>query len=388
MYAIQSREVEVREDETTYVEFQSRRILVQGQARRGGAPLSGAAIAFDPGTSAARMSVSFGRQGPPPSPTEPRYLAAVASDDGYYELLVDEPGEYRVSTSASGLGLPSKTVTIPDVESFSLDLDYGGSTVSGRVIDKETESPIAGAFVSARSTNPSARGSGTSIQVGPDGLFELQLDSGEFTLLVQAEGYATAEKKVAVEEGGPNDVVFALSSGLEIAGRVVDAHGRGMGNLQVLAVEDSTDVSTPPLRLGFGFSLPDGTFRLDDLAPGRYNLLAFGAAAFAFLPSVSSGTEDLDLALRPGVKVEVFVVDSKKAPVPNALVALAAIEGKKARGPQVAVDSSGRIELLVPRGNVTIKAAVMNGPEGLATVAVSENATARVEIVLAPIETK
>ncbi|HEY7698148.1 MAG TPA: carboxypeptidase-like regulatory domain-containing protein, partial [Vicinamibacteria bacterium] len=40
MYAIQTREIEVREDETTYVELHSRRILVQGQVRRGGAGCS------------------------------------------------------------------------------------------------------------------------------------------------------------------------------------------------------------------------------------------------------------------------------------------------------------------------------------------------------------
>jgi hypothetical protein len=80
--------------------------------------------------------------------------------------------------------------------------------------------------------------------------------------------------------------------------------------------------------------------------------------------------------------VEVLVVDADGAPVANAIVAVAAIDGRKVRGVQGAADGSGRLELGAPRGNLTIKAAVLNGPEGMGTVAVSENAIARVEIVL------
>jgi protocatechuate 3,4-dioxygenase beta subunit len=384
MYAIQSREVDVAEGETTYVEFHSRRVLVQGQARRGGSPLSGAAIALSPLSSGSRMSVRFGSQGRPPSLPGPRYLAAIAGEDGYYELLVDEPGEYRLSASANGVGLPSRTVTIPDAESLSLDLDFGGALVSGRVVDKETEAPVAGAFVTARPVIPSTSGSGTGLQAGPDGLFEIELDPGEFTIAASADGYATAEEKIAVEEGGRSDLVFALSTGLRITGRVVDANGRGLGNLGVMAVEDSPDLAAVSMRMGFAMTIPDGSFSLGELARGRYNILVAGdLAGFAFLPSVPSGTEDLELPLRAGGKVEVSVVDAEGARVANAIVAVAGIDGRKVRGVQGAADGSGRLELKAPRGNLTIKAAVLNGPEGMSTVAVSENATARVEIVLA-----
>ena len=384
MYAIQSREVDVAEGETTYVEFHSRRVLVQGQVRRGGSPLSGAAIALSPSSSGGRMSVRFGSRGSLPSLPGPRYLAAIAGEDGYYELLVDEPGEYRLSASANGVGLPSRTVTIPDVESLSLDLDFGGALVSGRVVDKETEAPVAGAFVMARSTKPSAGASGAGLQVGPDGVFEIELEPGEFTLAVNADGYATAEEKIAVGEGGRSDLVLALGSGLRIRGRVVDANGRGLGNLMVMAVEDSPDLSAVSMRMGFAMTIPDGSFSLEGLARGRYNILAVGdLAGFAFLPAVASGTEDLELPLRSGGKVEVLVVDAEGAPVANAIVGVAAINGRKVRGVQSRADGSGRLELKAPRGNLTIKAAVLNGPEEMATVAVSENAIARVEIVLA-----
>jgi hypothetical protein len=90
---------------------------------------------------------------------------------------------------------------------------------------------------------------------------------------------------------------------------------------------------------------------LDELARGRYNLLAVGdLAGFAFLPSVPSGTEDLELTLRPGGKVEGLVVDAQGAPVANAIVAVAAIDGRKVRGVQSRADGSGRLELRAPQG--------------------------------------
>jgi hypothetical protein len=131
-------------------------------------------------------------------------------------------------------------------------------------------------------------------------------------------------------------------------------------------------------------TIPDGGFELANLARGRYNLLGLGGSAgFAFLPAVASGAEDSELTLRPGGKVEVLVVDAEGASVANAIVAVVAIDGRKVRGVQGQADGSGRLELEAPNGNLTIKAGVMNGPEGMATVALSENATARVQVTVA-----
>ncbi len=385
-FTVQTREVEIAEGETTYVEFHPRSVLVQGQVRRGGSPLSGVEIELWPDSPG--FSASFGGLAVSGSPTAgPRYLIGMSGDDGYYELLVGEPGEYSVSASAYGVGFPPRTVSIPDVESLSLDLDFGGATVSGRVVDKETEAPLAGAFVMARPKTPSATSSGAGLQVGPDGIFELELEPGEFTIVVRADGYGTAEEKITVSEGGRSDLVLALSSGFQIAGRVIDANGRGLGNLRVMAVEDTPDVSVRPTILPSGMTRLDGGFNLENLARGRYNLLASGGGAgFAFLSSVPSGAKDLELVLRPGGKVEVLVVDPEGAPVANAIVGVVAIDGKKTRGAQGEVDARGRLEIGAPQGTLTIKAAVMDGPEGMGTVALTANGTARLEIVVAQAE--
>jgi hypothetical protein len=378
-FTVQTREVEIVEGETTYVEFHPRRIVVQGQARRA---LSAVEIELWP--TGAGFTAMYGgvEPGGPPS-SGPRYLMGMSGEDGYFEILVGEPGEYHVSASGYGVGLPSRTVTIPDVEVLSMDLDFGGATVSGRVVDRETEAPVSEAFVLAAPTNQSMSSMEAEVQAGPDGFFELALEPGEFTLVVRAEGYATAEKKIAVAETGRSDLLFALSPGLRITGRVLDASGRGVGSLRVWSVVDSPDISTPPLRIGVARTISDGSFLVDELARGRYNVLAGGGdVGFAFLPSIDSGTEDLQMVLRPGGKIEVLVVDSQGAPVPQAIVAVAAIDGRKIRGVQGSADERGRLQLMAPRGNLTIKAALLNGPEGLAAVSLSENGIARVQVVL------
>jgi hypothetical protein len=308
----------------------------------------------------------------------------MSGEDGYYEVLVGEPGEFTVSASAYGVGLPMRTVSIPEVETFTLDLDFGGARVSGRVVDRETDRPIAGASVSATSTSPPGLSSG--LEVSADGSFELVLEPGEFTLSVRADGYGRLEETILVGEGGRGDLVLALSRGFPIRGRVVDASGRGVGGLRVMAIEDSSDIATPPAFTNSENTIPDGIFEIRDLGRGRYNLLA-GAPTlgFGYVLSVPAGTEDLELVLRPGGKVEVLVVDENGAPVPYAQVGLVAIGGRKVRGIQSQTDARGRLTLPVPAGSLRIKSVLSNRGEGMSAVAVSENETARVSIVLAQI---
>jgi hypothetical protein len=378
-YTVQRLEVEIVDGETTYVEFQPRQVVVQGQVTRGGTAFSGVEIELMPTGPA--YTASYGGVTGGPRKIGPRYLLGMSGEDGYYELLVGEPGEYTVSASAYGVGLPWRTVTIPDVETFTLNLDFGGARVSGRVVDKETESPVAGAFVSAISTSLPRLSSG--LQVGADASFELELEPGEFTLAVRADGYGRREETILVGEGGRSDVVLALSPGSPIKGRVLDASGRGVGNQRVLAIEDSSDIRTPPAFTRLENTIADGTFEIPDLGPGRYNLLAGSPSlGFAYALSVRPGTDEIELVLRPAGKVEVFVVDGEGTPVSSAIVGLVAINGRKIRGLQSMTDANGRLELQAPAGNLTIKAVLANGPEGMSSVAVSENQTARVRIVL------
>jgi hypothetical protein len=384
--AIQTEQVEIVEGETAYVELYSRRVLVQGQVRRGGSALAGVEIELHAKDAGMGSSVSYGMNGNPAPLSGPQYLMALSGEDGYYELLVDKPGEYMVSANAQGLGLPMKTLVIPDVDAVTIDLDFDAASVSGRVIDKDTEAPVAGAHVYARPADPGSRFDGAGLQIGSDGSFELELEPSDYIVSAQAEGYATREERLRVSANGANDLTIALTAGFRIAGRVVDASGRGRGNLRILAVLDLPDVSARTSNASANMTVADGSFVLDGLAKGRYNLLADSGTDFALAAGVDAGTEDLELTLAPGGAVEVSVIDSDGNPVAKASLGITAVDGRKARGLFAMTGPDGRGRIAVPRGNVLIKAA-LDEREASAAVAVSENQTARIEIVL-PAETK
>jgi protocatechuate 3,4-dioxygenase beta subunit len=385
-YAIQTQEVEIVEGETAYVELYSRRVLVQGQVRRGGSALAGVEIELHSKDGGMGSSVRYGMSGMGPPVSGPQYLMALSGEDGYYELLVDKPGEYMVSANASGLGLPMKTLVIPAVDTIAIDLDFDATSVSGRVIDKDTEAPVAGAYVYARPADPRSRFEGAGLRVGSDGIFELELEPGDYVLVAQAEGYATREERARVSANGANDLTIALTAGFRITGRIVDANGRGRGNLRVLAVLDLPDVSARTSNASANMTVADGSFVLEGLAKGRYNLLADSGTEFAFARGVDAGTEDLELALAPGGAVDVTVIDTDGHPVPKATLGITAVDGRKTRGLFAMTGPDGRGRIAVPRGNVLVRAA-LEEREATATVGVSENQTARIEIVL-PAETK
>ncbi len=382
---IQSRPVEIVEGQVSFVEFDSRRVLVQGQLSKGGMPLATAEVELwaEEGRGG-RSFGEMGRHGPPPS--GPRYLMAMTSADGFYELFVDQPGNYRVQARANGVGLPSKTVTVPDVDTFQLDLDFGATAVSGRVIDGQSEEPVMGAFVSARPVAPSPLSAGAFAHVGTDGNFAFELDPGEYQLIARAEGYATKVVALKLTEAGRNDVVVSLAKGELITGRIYDQRGHLPGSLRVYAAEDTPDPSIPATRASFTVSLPDGSFTLEQLSHTRYNVLAGSElAGFAFEAGVRPGKEDLEMLLRPGGYVEVLVRDRDGEPLTDAPVSLAAVDGRKIRGASGMTDAAGRSSFAVPAGNLHIKSGRSGEVEGMARVFVPPGGRVPVEIIVEPV---
>jgi len=49
---------------------------------------------------------------------------------------------------------PGRSVEVPDADTFTLDLAFATSTVTGVVLDQETQKPIARAEVSASPKDP------------------------------------------------------------------------------------------------------------------------------------------------------------------------------------------------------------------------------------------
>ena len=173
--AYQSKEIDVREGETSTVDFIQRDILVSGRVTRSGTPAAGLRVMLH------GQSGGTG-YGPPSGATPasgPERMSGVTREDGSYELLVDEPGRFSVDvgTPDGRLNLPARYADIPDAEAYTLNLSFAGVPLSGLVVDRETERPLVDVDIYAKAKKPDVL-SVASASTGPDGRFQLELEPG------------------------------------------------------------------------------------------------------------------------------------------------------------------------------------------------------------------
>jgi protocatechuate 3,4-dioxygenase beta subunit len=393
MESRQSREAEVREGETTTVEFLSREILVTGHVSRSGAPAPGLRLRLM-GTGGSRMMMSMGglMGAVPAPPAGPQRLTGVTDESGAFALIVDEPGTYRVMTNTTDgkITFPMRTVEIPDADTHVVDLAFTGVPLTGVVVDKDTEQPVPAAFVSAATGQAapgglmSASGSATA---GVDGRFVLELEPGDYRVQAFAEGYAPDTAEVSVAAGGPTqELRLAVSRGGSISGRVVDAAGRAVGGVRVSALMAEGDGGSGGGG-GGGESLPDGSFDIRGLPAGTFTLSAQSdLGAFAVRSGVASGQTGVTLTLRPGGSVQLQVYGTDGAPVERAFVRVSRVAGARI---QVMAGTStspaGSAQLVVPAGDVELEVG-KDKLRGRVTVSVAPGGATAAEVTLAEAE--
>ncbi len=345
----QSKEVDVREAETTTVELVAREILVSGRVTRLGAPAAGITLTFHPATS---MGMTIRMPSELPPAPGPQRLIAVTRDDGSYELLVDSPGAHSVwaQTRDGRARWPARRAEVPDADSFELDLSYGGVPVTGVIVDRDSEQPIAGAHVRASSPQPRSGTAGTAL-AGADGRFQLDLEPGEYRLDSRAEGYGGATASVTIGEAGASEVRLELGRGLTLTGRVVDGRGRGAGSLSVRASAGQG----PDASHGWSETLPDGSFRMGGLEAVPHTVAVGGElSGFAVQEGVTPGDQPVVLTLRPGGRVHVVVRDASGAPVPDAWAYVSVVRGHALEGDRT--DAMGIADFAAPAGELEVSA--------------------------------
>jgi protocatechuate 3,4-dioxygenase beta subunit len=384
MASIMSKQVEVREGETTLVDFNSREILVNGRVTKSGAPLPGLRLRFM-GEGGMSFSMSAGFDAVAGEPMGPQRYVGITGEDGTFALIVDTPGKYRVWTERQDgrTSYPQREVQIPDVEAHSLEITFSGVPVTGIVVDKETDQPVPQASVSAAPKDKDAPRA-TSAQTGADGRFQLDADPGEDTLSARAEGYGVASLVVTVDASGLSDARLELEKGLAIKGRVLDASGRGISGIRVQS-------RTGESEYGGAETLPDGSFHISGLAAKPYNLCAgTELAGYAVRTGVSPGGADVTLTLSPASRVRLFIKGPDGSPLPKAYASVTKLDGAfisvpfmGGRGP---TDSTGLTEIPTPAGALEIE---VRGDKykGTAKASVGEGATATSEVTLTePVE--
>jgi len=243
--------------------------------------------------------------------------ATTTSDEGTFELQVDEAGAYRLRAREPQLGQVTKEVTAP-AQDIVLKLDAMGRIEVHVTADKN---PVKGAYVSVYGTGPSADDSGSAVS-DERGLARLAgLQGGSYMVNVEQAGFQrVTPQMVKLQAGGKAEVTIALERGVDISGRVVDESGRPVANADVHTV--GGEVKAPEGQgdlevAANAFSDENGDFKLEGLKPGQTYSIAATAEDRATKAAVKVKAPGSGVTLKveplPGVKGR--VIDEAGSPV-------------------------------------------------------------------------
>lgn len=136
--------------------------------------------------------------------------------DGRFELAGLEEGAYQVKASRAGgtLTYPQR-VTLP--VNRDLVFDLGAARIEGAVVDARNARAVSGAVLSLRSRGDGGlRGFSVDglVATGPGGRFVFHdVSSGDYSLVVEAPGFASGLRVVEVPSGVTAEwVTFELGS--------------------------------------------------------------------------------------------------------------------------------------------------------------------------------
>jgi protocatechuate 3,4-dioxygenase beta subunit len=278
-------------------------------------------------------------------------------------LAVAHPGYVRLETGE---------IEVPAAEPLTLELRLQGS-LALRVVDPEGE-PVPRAEVSAVVETRVASGQGvfsmgsSSYGLGvtdQEGKLLAQPEPGTHVLEVKAAGFETRRLPGVEVAGGETrslEVVLRRGTdGVTLVGRVTDHAGRALPGFHVQAVPDLKGAEAEglhPLRQdGFTETDADGSYRLEALRPGRYEVEARGGRQRMARAAVrlTAGTERLDLVVAAGTEVSGHIVDAAGRPVGGAVARLHMITGGEAFHATSAADGSFAFDW-VPEGTYRLLA--------------------------------
>ncbi|MCE9635623.1 MAG: sigma-70 family RNA polymerase sigma factor [Planctomycetes bacterium] len=266
-----------------------------------------------------------------PTRTEIPAVAAVSDTKGQFRVDGAPPGTTIVSVEAEGFITASSRVSVPSTAPIVVNLSPG-LEVSGR-IELADGSPVEGVgVVLSRSNAPAGADNWHGApETGADGIFRLRgLAPGTYVLSATG-GFSRGNIRRKTVEGvvaGTNDLHVVVQSGGVIAGRLRGADGRPVRGARIIA--------HPPTGTtgGQGETGVDGSFRVLGLDDGPYSVTAQppqpeynGAIAWgvAYLgirrDGVNVGTEDLDLVLPFGEKIDGVLLGADGAPLADAWIA-------------------------------------------------------------------
>ncbi|WNM36569.1 carboxypeptidase-like regulatory domain-containing protein [Streptomyces sp. Li-HN-5-11] len=216
-----------------------------------------------------------------------KYLTR-SHEDGTYTLPEPEPGAYLLVVSAEGHRPRAVHVTVGE-EAVCADIALTGiGGLRGTVRDVQG-TPVAGAGVTVTAADGEVV---TSAKTGPDGGYAItDLHAGTFTVRVQAPGHRPHAQEVDTGRAGAptHDVTLVPAAGAAGAVRH-ERTGRPVADARVTLLDARGQVVASTTTTA------DGTYTLDDLAPGVYTVVAAGFPPVSTEVALGSGGEhQLDL---------------------------------------------------------------------------------------------
>jgi len=262
------------------------------------------------GVAAAGATVTCRLPGTVHGGATPVFDSEVVTDQtGLFALACDAQGSVVELVAQQGTGTSlAHRVQIPrDARVWiELRLNGPGHRVTGLVLD-ELSRPVEGATVSLRRKD-------TFVEVPPlstDGAGRVEfsvVQAGAYELLAKTESALSTTSAVELSPERPlAEVILFLAQASTISGRVVDAQGRGLGTVEVVAMPDGQTGGHPVPFQSVSHSMsecePDtGRFLLKGLIPDVvYDLHCYpditGSERFVLESGIHSGASDVLIVL-------------------------------------------------------------------------------------------
>ncbi len=191
-------------------------------------------------------------------------FSATSDGDGHYRLEGISPGVHLIEATHKGYPPVRRQLAVrPGDNALDLTFEEGSTQISGRVMD-QAGAPVAGARVYLRKEewDPSDLTSGVS---GADGAFILSgVPDGVYQLFAEKQGFARSRegKLIAVDGSSVGGIEIRLTQGGSIVGRILGLEFSDLAQVQVMA------------ELQVGQVMPDGSYRIDHVAPGEQQVVA------------------------------------------------------------------------------------------------------------------
>ncbi len=300
------------------------------------------------------------------------------NDDGRFRLTGLAAGSYTGHASHDRYSDESLSTMEAGDENVLVVLQ-SRAVVSGRVVDARTGSPVTEFAISSQDGIASKIESGLTREQhtvsDPRGHFELtSVETGPSTIVVRAEGYATAFTPLELENTeAVKDIEIALQPGILVQGHVLDSAGNPVEGAWIFTetpppvselkpvAEGPTEQIEEVLASGIinGTSGGDGTFSINTLSYDNRS-----EAIYAYHPKHGSGQAILywnSMTQPTGGRTQLREVEIILQNLVGAAEILVTVDGKPAEGSAVFATAAG--------GNGTMFQRGTTGTDGRATLA-------------------